>query len=238
VVGDGAARTMHASVRRRAQCMATLQVSVEELAEHMEAIRAKHPGDGLLLLQLMAAWLSRAFATVSFDLRAELIAASATQQPWASITGPLQDALLQCALCSSREPERSACMHAACACASAPCTLKPGCCCCRHARECDADAGAMFIARVCEQSFAALPEQGAAPSDVAEVLVLSAACRAVPLALAKASSALCPLRSKLLSPGRVSLALWLLAQVCPASRDAWRARHLGRAFPVLSGRAR
>lgn len=85
---------------------------------------------------------------------------------------------------------------------------------CRYTGECHADDVARFVFRVCEQTIAALPEKGGAQTDIGELLVLAAACRSRPLAIALVSQSLCPLRSKILSPGRVPVSLWLLGQVC------------------------
>lgn len=78
---------------------------------------------------------------------------------------------------------------------------------------CDTQHAAHFLTQVAEQTLAALPEKGGSATDVGQLIMLCAICRGVPSALPAACAPLSHLRSKLLSPGRISVLLWLLGQV-------------------------
>jgi hypothetical protein len=74
------------------------QVDLEEFDAFVSDTATNHEGDGLLQLQLISGWLTRAFAGVSYhhDVilgRAPL--ATTIHEPWKDVSPLLQDAMLR-----------------------------------------------------------------------------------------------------------------------------------------------
>lgn len=71
-----------------------------ELDTYLETLQDKHAGEGLLQLQLLSSWLSRAFAGVSYHQSVILDKGGiggALDDPWGELAAPAQDSLLACA---------------------------------------------------------------------------------------------------------------------------------------------
>eukprot|EP00892_Ulva_mutabilis_P004936 jgi/Ulvmu1/2814/UM142_0012.1 len=159
---------------------------IVELDEYLEALESKHPGEGLLQLQLLSSWLSRAFAGVSYHQSVVLDKAGiagALDDPWGDLATPVRDSLLA------------------------------------FASGCGTQHAGHFLTQAAEQTLAALPEKGGAATDVGQLLLLAAVCRGAPLALPAACAPLSHLRSKLLSPGRLPVLLWLIGQAAKAGSE-------------------
>lgn len=80
-----------------------------ELDEYLETLQGKHTGEGLLQLQLLSSWLSRAFAGVSYHQSVVLEKAGiggALDDPWGDLAAPVRDSLLAYGP-STRVPQHS-----------------------------------------------------------------------------------------------------------------------------------
>ena len=70
------------------------------LAEEIDAIASRHPGDGLLQLQMLANRLATLFEGVAYDhsraLAAAASPAAAACEPWQSAGQPFPDTLFRC----------------------------------------------------------------------------------------------------------------------------------------------
>lgn len=83
---------------------------IVELDTYLETLQDKHGGEGLLQLQLLSSWLSRAFAGVSYHQSVILGKAGiggALDDPWGDLAAPVRDSLLGCAVFPIQPPHRS-----------------------------------------------------------------------------------------------------------------------------------
>jgi hypothetical protein len=80
------------SMKKQVQVQVDLDMELQEVEE-------KHPGDGVLQLQLAAGRLTSLFKDVHFDLSKAMASATMTAaaQPWEDSATPFQDSLLRCA---------------------------------------------------------------------------------------------------------------------------------------------